>query len=360
MPKIEDIVKQLQAVLPKKTDKFNDRFSVTQVTIPAAGQLQFVVGAAHKLSAGDLFNVHGIRMKNPLSAVSFSNGIITFTTSIDHDLTEGWHETVRLEGLTGLDDGDYELDTVPSKTTFTIKSDAEPTLNSGVLLEDRIDGANGQFQVSAVVNSTTIKAIAPENAFSAFSLVDGESIISTKPRISGISSVERIEKAYTQQNNNEFWAFVVTDGSQASYDRDTNSDATVRREKADLLRYEMREDFHVYVVCPAEEYKSGRFLSDEMLAIRAALCKALCGVAFDSGFSTEPDRFLTIFQSDGLQNYVGAYYIHRFTFETVFNFNVDDACDPADTRAFRRFEVDYKLTFDNFVDVKKEADGDLP
>lgn len=362
MPKIADVVRQLQTVLPKYSENFCAHREIASVTSLGGGLYQVTTTEKHGLKVADFVRLYGIGVQNPITARALSGGKITFTTQFDHDLTEWRQEgvipNVSLTSVPGITDGEYPLVSVPLKNKFVITSGAAGGV-AGRLNEIRIDGLNGNFTVAEIVSTTAFKISAPDCQFTAFNIFE-TSYLTTAPRISGLAAAERIAKMYSEQTKTtDFWAFVVNEDSRVSHDREVESDAVQRKERVDMILFEGNQPFTVYVVCPATDSYGGRLLSDEMIAIRAALCRSLVGADFDTGFSEET-RFVTTFLGDGFFAYVGAYYVHRFTFETVFMFNPEDAIDPADTRAFRRFEIGAKMPFDDYEVVKKTIEGDLP
>lgn len=362
MPKIADVVRQLADVLPRYTDNFNSKFNISAITSLGSHAFQIDTALPHGLKTSDYARIYGVGVRNPITAISAAGGKITFTTQYDHDLTEWRKEgeipNVNLTGFTGLPDGDYPLIEVPEKNKFVIESGATITVN-GRLNEQRIDGVNGNYTVT-VITATRFTITAPNCAFTVFNVIADVSVVTTAPRITGIAAAERIEKMYSEQKNiSDFWIFATNQDSKISHDVEIPSDANQKKARVDQMFFEGNQPFDVFVVAPARDSYGGRMISDEMFEIRRALCKSLVGAEFSSGF-VDDIRFLTTFLGDGFFAYVGAYYVHRFTFETVFMFSPEDGLDPADTRAFRRFEVNVKLPFDDFAEVKKIIEGDLP
>lgn len=355
MAKITDIIAQLQAVLPKKTDKFHDEFSIAGITSIGGGVFEIETSSVHGLSVGDYITIKDVISVNPISSVSLDSGVVTATTTVYHDLTSTFHETINLSGFSNVDDGDYPLLAVPTGLTFTFANEDLPT-GSGQLNEDRIDGINGRYAVTAITNTTKFR-VSSTTVFTSFEVTSGKVVSGI--RVSGFVSEDLIEKYYTEHSVNEYWAFVIPQPTTTSFDRRIQSDAVQKKQKSDELFIECINPFSVYVVAPAINTIGGRYISDDMVDIRIAICKSLVGVKFDSGF-TESDKYITTYLADGFFNYVGAYYVHKFDFENVYQFSQEDAVDLADSVAFRRFEIDIKMKFDDYGLVKKSIDGDLP
>ena len=355
MAKITDIIAQLQAVLPKKTDKFHDEFSISGITSIGGGVFEIETSSVHGLSVGDYINIKDVISVNPISSVSLDSGVVTATTTVYHDLTSTFHETINLSGFNNVADGNYPLLSVPTGLTFTFANDDLPT-GTGQLNENRIDGINGRYAVSSITDKTKFR-ISSTTVFTSFIVSSGK--VMARIRISGLVSEDLLEKYYTEHEANEYWAFVIPLPTIASFDRKIQSDAKQKKQSSDEILTECVNPFSVFVVAPSINTIGGRYISDDMVDIRTAICKSLVGVKFDSGF-TESEKYITTFSGDGFFNYVGAYYIHRFEFENVYLFGQEDAVDLPDTRAFRRFEIDIKMEFDDYDLVKKSIDGDLP
>lgn len=358
MAKMEDVITQLQAVLPKFNDKFSEKFSVSSVVSLGGGIFEIETATVHGLATGNAVNIRNILMVNPITGVSIDSGIVTATTTVKHDLTEDFPPKAKLNisGFTNVPDAEYDLIDVPLGDTFTFDFASLPT-GPGQLNEDRIDGVNGTFSIT-VTSTTKFTISAPDSAFTDF-LIQSTSEVESCIRISGAADASRIVNYYSKQEIDNFWAFVVNGPTTVSHDRNIQSDANTRISRRDELRFECIHPFSIYVIAPDIDNFSGRKIADEMIDIRSALCRSICGAEFDSGFS-EDKRFLTTFNGDSFFEYVGAYYMHQFDFETVYNFNPDDGVDLPDSRAFRDFTINLKLPFDGFSDIKKVIEGELP
>ena len=359
MAKTADIIKQMMQILPIYSDKFNISLVIESVTALGDNLFKIKTTAAHGQKVGNWVKLQGVGVINPVTARSFSSGVYTFTTEFAHDQTEQWNKTVQLEGFSGLDDGLQDLHSVPLKNKFTIESEEDVITSNGNLIEYRIDGLNSRLEITVIDSLTEFTISAPLCPFDDFLINASTSKVFSSPRISGLATPDRIEKYYTEQCAGKWWAFVINENTSVSADRAVMSDAMQKKARADAYQAECIQNFSIYVVAPALDTIGGRYIGDEMVDIRTALCKSLCGVQFDSGF-VDQKKYLTAFLGDGFYDYVGAYYVHKFTFETVYDMSAGDIVEPSDTRAFRRFEVGVKLQFDEYTEVKKQIDGDLP
>lgn len=367
MAKIEDIVRQLQAVLPLYTDYFNDSLAISTITNPAGSTYQITTSSAHNLTTDDYINIENVLAKNQITTVTdLGDDKIKLKTTVSHDMTEGFNlvtgenypKKVYLFDFTNLADGFYDLLEVPSKDEFIVDLSVVPT-GTGFVCENRLDSINGRFQVT-VIDSTNFTIDVLNSNFNDF-IIFNDTFVKSNIRISGVGNPSRFIEYYSkQQNLTDFWAYVSVGETSVSFDRQITSDANQRVKNADDLRWECDQSFFVYVIAPTTDLYGGRFIRDLMVDIRRDLCKALCGVKFPSGFDTEQEGFLTTFLSDDFFDYVGSYYVHEFQFQNVYNFNPNDGVDPLNTRAFREFEINFKLMFDDYGDIKKTIEGDLP
>ena len=361
MPKLRDIITQLNRELPRNTDSFHDEFSVESVA-RNGNDYTIRFGEDHSLVAGDEVNLSGFLAHNNFTEIVQSNGILTFTTEQQHDLTQGFHTQVLINGVTGLDDGRYNIESVTAQNKFTIRSILNPS-TSGRLLESRVDALDGVYTISSVVDARTI-VVSDQNArFNTYDTAQG-SKVTTRPRIIGLTSEDRIGAHVTNLSPNKNWLFVVVDDSTADYDRDVSSDATQRRERSDQLQYNLNQDFHLYVVSDAVDPEDVTTLNeveirDSMIDLRVAICKAIVGHKFPTYF-TDSERFITHFTGDGAFDYPIAFYVHRFSFQTSMRFTQQDAVRLSRSRAFREFRVDFKLRQDGYEQTKKTVEGDLP
>jgi len=368
MAKLEDIITQLQAVLPLYTDYFNDQVDISAVVNTVGDTYQITTSGVHGLTTNDYVLIKDVLTENEITTViDHGNDQIQLTTTVPHDLTQNFdlltpaNHTVNvyLSGFSNVADGEYELLEVgPDGSNFIVSLSVVPT-GTGFLNENRLDSVNGR-KITTVIDTTNFTIEAPNSNFSQFLLNDDSKVIKNV-RISGSGDPDKFIKYYTDQSNiDDLWLWVVPGDTKTSFSRNISSDANQRIKKSNQLVYECVQSFFIYVISPQTNSFGAREISDLMIDIRKYLCKSLVGVSFSSGFDTEPLGSLTTFQSDGFFSYVGAYYVHQFEFETVFNFNDRDAVDPLNSKAFRDVEINWKMNFDDYVENKKIIEGELP
>jgi len=358
MAKVADIINQMQAVLPKHTNRFHEQQVISSLVV-AGGIATVTLPNNHLLKTNDIVTIQGARINNPILSTSIVSNGIEATCTNNHDLTLNFGpepvNEVDISGFTNYPSPQSLVD-VNGPDTFIFAGTDAP-IGSGILLEDRIDDINGRKQIT--VTGAKTFTYSTTTAFTSFELTNALAI--SKIRVSGALTADALVEFYTKQTKStDFWAFVVNGDLNISHDRNIPTDANTRFNQSEFFFGEAIQPFSVYILVPSSGTISGRLAGDEIFDIRRALYKTLAGVQFDSGLASEEKRLLTSPFSDGFFAYAGAYYVHEFIFETVFKFYDSDAVDPADSAAFRRYEGEIKLEFDEFDLVKKVLDLDLP
>lgn len=358
MAKIEDIVKQMQAVLPRYTTKFSEPFVISSIVSIGGGVFEIETATVHGLIVGNYINVRGVLVVNSITAISYDsvNEIVVADTTNVHDLTDNFQSTVNITGFGAITDGDFTFVSAITPKRFSFSSAIEPT-GLGQLNEDRLDGLNGRYEVDTIISTTKFR-ITSTTLHTAF-VVNANSLVTSSIRVSGMSTVDRLVAYYSETKIDKLWAFVIPEATSVSFNRRINSDAQQKFQRSNEIQYECYQTYGIYVVAPATDTTGARLLADDMVDIRTALCKSLVGVKFDSGF-VDSKVYIMTFNGDDFLDYVGSYYIHKFDFETVFNFSEGDAVDIPDSVAFREFQINLKTQFDDFGEIKKIIDGELP
>jgi hypothetical protein len=358
MAKVADIINQMQAVLPRYSDKFHKELGITSIDV-SGGIATVTTQSSHGLISGNIVTIQGVRINNPITVTSIESDGILATCTNEHDLTLNFGPNptneIDISGFSNYPSPQTLID-VNSPNAFTFAGDDAP-IGSGILLEDRLDDINGRKTITVTGNNTF--TYPTTTASTSFELTNALMIY--KIRVSGAVTAEAVVAYYTAQKKpTDYWAFVVNGDLSISHDRNVSSDANTRLSSNEGLFIEAIQPFNVYVFIPSTEQISGRLAQDEIFEIRKAFYKTLAGVQFDSGLASEEKRFLATPFSDGFFAYAGAYYVHEFIFETVFKIYYEDVVDPDDSTAFRRYEGDIKLEFDEYDLVKKELRVDLP
>lgn len=342
--KAEDIIKQLQAVLPSVTDLFTKKFTVSSLTY-SGGTVTAVTSTAHELATNDYANI--VDSTNPISIASInrSGTVATVITDTEHDLTLGrvdiknGGKTVELTGSTEAEfNGTFELLTVENRKKITIVvADSGATVATGTpLLQDgsQLPGFNGRHQVT-VIDTTTFTYPVSQVLFAT---AGGTPIVKPDARISGAVTFDIAEAAYTKQKTDELWAFAVLGDVIASKNRDIRSDMNEVQKKNTAIRQRISQPFTIYVFTPSINDKAGRNSRDLMEDVSIALFKSLIGVKFDTGYYAS-NQYISTFINHGFTFYNSAYYVHEFNFELAADLTFEDTTGYEFDTAFRNIEL---------------------
>ena len=356
--KMVDVVKQLQVLLPRYTNLFSNIFEINSITT-LNGVATIQTNVAHELvvDGSEAVTVAGVSVKTAIDSVSQDGLVFTFTTTNDHDLTEGWeeHENVTFDGFTDVDWNDsFKLVGVPNRKTFKVQSDNSlPTLNGNeVLFENRTDGVNGRY-TPTVVDSKTFTV---EGDF-----IDGTytgGTVGSAVRVAGVVDADSIEEWYTKNALNDFWMFVLMNDAVISKDRHALSDASGTMATGQDIRMRLVDGFNLIIV---------KNTSEDMSAIEAIdICrdtlllpvlKSVFGAKFTTGLSNAPD-FKTILTGHGIAKFNRAVLQYSYSFEVPMDLTDDDTVEPENTRAFRDIDMTQEIGGDDTTDMTVIVDLD--
>ncbi len=341
--RIADIIAQLQRVLPGKTDLFHDVIAVTSIT--ATATLATIVTAdAHNLVDGSLVTLSGVESRAPITAVDQDGLLTRFTTSVDHDLTEGNPDTPTVN-LIGFTDGAWnvahELVSVPNRRSFVVRSAlAIPVLNGAeVLLEpNRIDGINGAYDATVV--SSTSFTISGSFIPGIYTPTNGR--VSSEPRITGAITVERARQIYDAAPK-RFWMSVVPDAAVVSKHRATESDAISAMMDGEDLRLRILDNFAVFVFAPVDgELGAVDTLDICRHDLLGPIVSSLYGTRPLTGLACAVSEFRITFVGHRPFDYDRGVLAYEYAFQAPADLTTDDAVVLEADRAFR--DIDYAQT----------------
>lgn len=348
--KAEDVIKQLQAVLPSVTDLFTDNVALTSLSFNA-GIVTAVSSSAHGLSSGEYANIVG--SNNPIANASIvrSGAVALCTTDTNHDLSLGsvdiknGGKSVELTGASEAEfNGTFNLRSVLNRKQYEIdvadsgalSATGAPLIQNG----SRSPGFNGRYPVT-VIDTTTFTYPSSE---SLFATAGGTPIAKPDARISGAIDYATADAAYTKQGDNELWAFVVLGDVIASKDRETRSDMTSVQKKNTGIRQRISQPFTIYVFAPSIKDIAGREARDTMEDVSVAMFKSLIGVKFDTGYYAS-QQYVSTFVNHGFTAFNGAYYTHEFNFELAADLTFEDTTGYEFDVAFRDIELEINPDF---------------
>ena len=346
--KLYDIVNQLRIVLPKHTDKFSTLINTTNIDA-TSNVATITTDTVHKLKTNEIITSSGYSTETYISSVSQDGLLFTFTTTTDHDLTEGWQDDITLGGFDSTNwNGVITLYKVPNRKTFVVRStNSIPILNTNeYLFEDRMDGINSQYSIT-VINDNTFSVTG--------NFLDGKysnGVINSKVRIVGTINLERFLEHYTEQKIQDLYICVVMDDADVSKDRNTYSDAIATPVTGSEIRLLLVDGFSIYILGNVSNQISAQTLIDICRHdLMLPILKSVYGIRFTTGLSNETD-FRTILRGQGLAFYDKSKYVHVYKFEMSMELTEDDTVDRNDTRAYR--DTDQLLNVIENIDVDEE------
>lgn len=355
--KIEDVIKQLQMILPTVTNDFSDQVSVVSIT-PSGSTATVTTATPHGLVVGEMTNISGTLAPVEIATITRSGTVATATTVTNHDITENDITTeVTLSGATEAEfNGVFPFLSANNRKQFKFTvADAGPTSATGSpLLEDPPSafGYNG-FQTLVTVPTTTtftytLPVVLTEDAV-------GVGIVHTNIRITGAVNMNRAADMYTKQTPGQLYAFATLGDTSASKDRNARNDATAALAAGSSRRQQIFQDFSVHVLSTVTNETSARAARDKMEDVMAVLFKSLLGWKAPTGVAGR-EGLGVIFVSHGQGLYNTAVYVHEFQFQLLASITEDDTTEGALSVAFR----DIALTMGTNLGTEKLiADIDL-
>lgn len=369
--KILDIVRQMQAVLPKLTSLFSTDFEIDTL-VKGSGIVTVKTKTNHGLASNEKVLVKGTLVKNPITSFSLNtDGNLEIIVSTSHDKTMGYstndsdsakYTTARIVFLNALgvlvSDNTYDILEVVDKNTLVLDVQVLPTGTTYFLYEDRVDGYNGFKTITVPVGSLDTFTYVHSGLSLAPEITSGK--VTGSYRIAGESDISRVFEHYEKQTNiNTLWAYVLLGKRQGSFSRENRSDAISKFTKSESFQQETNQGFNIIVVVPTGDTTTGAEAVDLMQDVLTYLLKSLVGVKFPSGLSAS-GKYCCVFVQDSFYDYAGSYYMHNFEFQMSDLITESDICDQDDSRSFISAEIDNAMQFDGYVDpARKNAKADL-
>jgi len=340
--KAKDVILQLMDRIPRHTELFTDKIQISSITSTGTTATA-TTASSHGRSTGDVVNILGA--KSPISITSMTRvgEEITCVTNSDHDLTENYQESVTIQGANEAEfNGEFPLIGVPNRRTFNLQAEdsgATTATGSPIAIDASSYGYNGLKQIT-VLNATQFTySIDKELPLDAA----GNPFVFTGYRISGSADIDQFIDAYTSQDINEFWLCVVLGDTVASKDRDIQNDATSARATGVALYQKLVQPVSIYCIAPTTQQYAGRDARDDMEDIMSYLCRSMLGARFNT-YLTAAREFQTTFVSHGIHQYIGAYYVHEFNFESIAQLTYGDSVGEDFNVAFR--DIDFTMGVD--------------
>lgn len=354
--KTQEIINQLQSVLPRITDLFTTTILAINI-IPSTTTATVETPVPHGFSPGNVIVISGAFAPVVITDITRNATIAKATTATPHDLTDNFFDNVTISGANESEfNGTFPFLNQKNRANFTFSvPDSGATIGTGsILLEDPGDpfGYNGLKTIVSVPIPTKFTYTLPQPLTEA---ATGTILIHSGLRVTGSATIDRALEIYTKQNIDELWAFVVLDDAFVSKDRTARNDAVSAAGAGADRRQQLIQSASVYIFSKSTQNLSGRSIRDQMVDVRKFLLKSLVGVKFNSDLNSQNGLGL-FFVSDGIEIYDRATYVHRFEFQLLTDITNEDTVDPDFNVAFR----DISLTMStNLGTGKLLADIDL-
>lgn len=348
--KVSQAIEQLYRKLPFLTDKFSDAIDITEIVFSGL-TATITTGSAHGLEEGDTCTVLGIYAPLDILSIERTADKLLVTTVSNHDLTKGYQLSVAIAGSTESEfNGTFSILDVVDGTSFLLQTtDAGATVATGSPFLQQETGANynqitGYKTVVEAPNANSL-TFALTNALNA--TIQGLGRLAVGYRITGATTFESALAMYTNQNDGEYWAFVVSGPSVASKDRQNNSDAVYTFNQNTAFRQEINQNFSVYVFANSSDYTDAYPIKDDMQDISTFLIGSLVGAKFDNGLRSG-SYYANVFDNHLTQFYNGAIYAHNFIFQTTTQMTNDDIFVQESDVALRDIDFDMSSIVKSF------------
>lgn len=327
------VVEALTQSIGKYTDKFSSKIS-SVINMEAKDDFIFVeTTEPHGLYTGNAIVVTGALRKTPISSVG--DGLVI--TEIPHDLTTNYQKTITIEG-TKENDGVYPIIQVPDKYSceFDQLIVTQTELNIGYMLEDVDYSFNGEFVIE-VIDDTHFKY---KNKYGVVGTAGGNPSIYTKPMIAAIAVPEDLSKIYNDETTeSRVVGYVHVEPVESDKDRFISADTAYVNNDGLDYRQRLINRFSLYVVVPTEEDYTAAQAKDDMVDLSVAIFKCLLRKRLPSPYSQGYYSNIT-FVEHGSVDYLGAYYVHVFTFECITDLTINDVWTDEPNVAFRTIKAD--------------------
>lgn len=357
--KASDIVNQLAIVLPGLVDDFTTNIAASSLT-RSGTTVTVTTAAAHGLAAGNQVNITGAL--TPINCGITRSGIVaTLVTTADHDMTENAGFNVQIEGATEAEfNGTFTLLRVPNRRTITFQvADSGPTTATGAPLllngSSPLQSYNGLQEITAVPTTTTFEYEVTDSTL--FTPASGTIVAKTLPRISAGLDIDKLVAAYTKQDPDVAWLFVVLGDAVADKNRGIDTDSTDNLQRGHFFNQRLIQTVQLFVFLPSSAQIAGRAARDRCEELLKPICQSVLTARFPS--LVENDNNPLMITGHGLELYNSAFYVHQYAFEATLQLGESDIFKPTDDVAFRDMDITIGLdvgteTFNTLIDLDDE------
>lgn len=333
--KASAIVQVLSENIGRYTTKFSsDLSSIISMEARDDGFIYVETASPHGLDTGNAIIVNGALRKTPIASIG--EGLVI--TQIPHDLTTGYQKEITIEGTTYYD-GVYSIINIPDKYSCSfdeIEVIDETERNTGYMLENVAYSFNGEFVVE-VIDDCHFKY---ENKYNVVGTAGGNPKIFTKPMIAAIAMPTDLAEIYNDESTeSRVVGYVHVEPVESDKDRFISADTNYVNNDGLDYRQRLINRFSLYVVVPTQETYTAAQAKDDMVDLSVAIFKCLLRKRLPSPYGMGYYSNVT-FVEHGSVDYLGAYYVHVFTFECITDLTTDDVWSDDPHVAFRTIKAD--------------------
>lgn len=340
--RIPEIESHLREKLPVIYPSFSDNWLSISAATVSSNVMTLTV--ANTFSVDDKVIISGLIYHNPISFVTL-NSIVDkaiIKMSEVHEFTEGFSEELTISGAneSGWNDT-FEILSVPSRYEVEIKINTsittEPT-GAPLVEEINLPRYNQLFTIAAA--TATDFQVTTVNATDGALFGSGEAILLNSVNISSDVDFERVlNSAYTKQDRDTVWLFVIAGATASSRSRENKTDFEQSFQEGESRIIRTQDNFSVFSIHPTFQDVSAVQAQDiARNELRQALVSLLVGFVPSSVLTSNSDMIYYV--ADGIETYNGSYYIHRYDFAVNVNITPDDTY-VADSYAVRKINSTY-------------------
>ena len=326
--KIIEIQEQLRKELPLLDSSFNDKKSISSVSVSSGSMNISSVG--HGLSVGDSIAINGIEYVHEVNLIGKTNPVrADFSSDADIDFNNDPDaDTIFLESVNTFYNGEKELLEFEKRRSFQISvtTDAPDSTTDEInVVEKNLCFFNGTFEVSAVTDEDNFSIAT--NFMDTTDLRGGEFYnINSDIRIYSTVEIQRVmEDKVTRKDPSAL--FVSASVGSVSRNRSIQTDATQRIEEGNSIQMDTWEEFSVFAFMSTTDSVDPAVAQDYARnELRKNLIKCLMGYKPSSVYDSDYD--FIYFDGDNFLSYNSAYYIHQFNFGVTLKLNINDSYSP--------------------------------
>ena len=134
-------------------------------------------------------------------------------------------------------------------------------------------------------------------------------------RIDYVATPQRMLDFYSENSSGilKTWMFIVLGGKSIYKNSTIASDLSTAQNKNQSYYYEGQQDFAIYIVVPSSTSVKGGEESDTARGYETQILKSIANFIFESDLS-EGYHQPCVYVANEPDDYVAAYYVHRFDF----------------------------------------------